>query len=347
MSFLKIRSQDAPVQTLRRSLATGKTAHAYLFSGPPGVGKHLAARTMAAALNCAEASDDACGQCPSCRKIEKDVHPDVFEMGLPPGKKSIPVDSVREVEKRLSLRPHEGRAKVVIIDPTDRMTEAAANALLKTLEEPGPGRFLILITAKLSYLLPTVRSRCQKIRFGALPETVVEQLLIEQGAPQDRASAAAALSHGSMTRAVSYLDDFTVDRVFGLLSLLAGATDRTPLDGMQVIESLKKAKAGARDESLAFIQTAPAMLSEILWLATHRHEDVSTRPLVRIFGDRLLPLASTLSTAQIAAFVYAFHHAEQSILNNNMNPQLALEGVLMSIRSPLFKTGAGSGFKRI
>lgn len=347
MSFLDILSQNAPVQTLRRSLATGKTAHAYLFSGPPGVGKHLAARTMAAALNCTERSDDACGTCASCRKIAKDVHPDVFELGVPPTKKTIPVDSIREVEKRLSLRPHEGRAKVVIIDPSDMMTEAAANALLKTLEEPGPGRYLLLITARLSYLLPTVRSRCQKIRFGALPETVVEQLLMKQGAAQERAAAAAALSHGSMTRAVSYLDDATVDRVFALLSLLACATSRTPLEGMQVIESLKKSKDGARDESLSFIQTAPAILSEILWLANHSQDDLSLRPLVRIFGDRLLPLVSTLSTAQIAAFVYAFHHAEQSILNNNMNPQLALEGVLMSIRSPLLKMGAGSGFRRI
>lgn len=141
MAFTNVLSQDFAVQTLRRALNSNKTPHAYLFVGPPGVGKHLVAETLSAALNCLEKTDDACGNCISCRKIAKNVHPDVFCVTLPNEKKSIPVESVRELEKTLKTKPHEGRAKVAIIDPADKMTESASNAILKTLEEPGPGRY--------------------------------------------------------------------------------------------------------------------------------------------------------------------------------------------------------------
>ena len=347
MSFTEILSQDTAVQTLRRSLRNEKTAHAYLFAGPPGVGKHLTARALASALNCTDQTDDACGTCNACRKIQKEVHPDVFEMGLPKGKKSIPVDSVRELEKRLAVRPHEGRAKVAIIDPADLMTEGAANALLKTLEEPGPNRFLLLITSRQAHLLPTIRSRCQLIRFNALPNEVVESLLIKRGASRESAAAAAVLSSGSMTRAVEYLDEGVYDRVTSLLQVLECLLEQTPLKGLEAIEDLRRSKSGVREEALQLIQTAPAVCSEILWLSTHGVDDADSRPLVRVFGDQLLPLAKQLSSRQIADFVYAIHHAEQAIMNNNMNPQLALEGALMSLRSPLTKMGAGSGFKRI
>ncbi len=346
MSFLQILSQDGPIRTLRRSIVSGKTPHAYLFSGPLGVGKHTTARILAAALNCTESADDACGQCNSCRKIEKDVHPDVFEVTFPEGKKNIPVDSIRELEARLALRPHEGRAKVVIVDPADRMTEAAANALLKTLEEPKPERYLILITSRLSVLLPTVRSRCQSVRFGALPSETVETLLLKAGVPREKAAQAAALSDGSMTSAVSYVDERVEERVDHLIAFLASAVDATPLTGLGVVEELKKEKSGAREETLTLIQTAPMVLSELLWLKTHGGLSADDRPLLRVFGDRLIPLSNALNTAKIADFVFLFHHAEQAILQNNMNPQLALEGVLMSMRSPMRRMGEGSGFKR-
>lgn len=344
---MDIHSQDTAVRTLRRSLASGKTAHAYLFAGPPGVGKHLTARVLSAALNCEEMGDDACGECISCRKIKKDVHPDVFKIGPLPNKKNIPVDSIRELQKRLLLRPHEGRSKVVIVEPADMMTEPAANALLKTLEEPGSGRFLVLVTSRVSYMLPTVRSRCQIIRFSALPEAVVEKLLLDAGASPEKASAAAALSGGSMTRAISYLEEDIEGCVEKILLFLSCAAERTPLSGMQIVEELKKAKGGAREEALNFIQLAPAVLSEILHIAMHKDDDGASRPLTRICKDRLVSLAGRFSAERIAAFVFAFHHAEQAVLNNNMNPQLALEGVLMSMRSSSVQMGAGSGFKRI
>jgi DNA polymerase III subunit delta' len=346
MSFDRILSEETAIATLKRALASGKVHHAYLFAGPPGVGKHMAAHEMAKSLNCTEAGESCCDTCNACRKIDKAVHPDVFEVTLPLNRKSIPVDSIRDLERRFMVRPHEGRAKVVIIDPADKMTESAANALLKTLEEPGPGRYLILITNRMSSLLATVRSRCQAVRFNALPEGTVKRILIELGHPDEAASTVSALAQGSVERALGYLDNAVVERVQGVLAFLNGVVDQTPLKGIAVIEKIKQGKSKVRDEALSFVEIAPTVLSELLWIKTHGRAAAEARPLVRRFGPLLFDLSDRLSLKRIATLTFSFHHAEQAMINNNMNPQLALEGVLAAIRSPLQMMNAGSGFLR-
>ena len=346
MSFDRILSEETAISTLKRALASGKVHHAYLFSGPPGVGKHTAAHELTKALNCAQDGDDACDSCDSCRKIDKAVHPDVFEVTLPQGRKTIPVESIRELERRLRVRPHEGRSKVVVIDPADKMTEAAANALLKTLEEPGPGRYLLLITHRMSSLLPTVRSRCQTVRFNALPENTVADILIGLGHPTDNARTVSVLARGSVSRALDYLDDAVEDRVRGVIAFLDAVVEPTPLKGLELIENMKQSKAKARDEALAFVEIAPTILSELLWISTHGRAASETRPLVRKFGAGLFDLSEKLSLIRIASLTFSIHHAEQSMVNNNMNPQLALERVLTATRSPRQSMGAGSGFLR-
>jgi DNA polymerase-3 subunit delta' len=346
MTFASILAQNSAISTLKRALKTGKTAHAYLFFGPPGVGKQMAAFEFSKALNCRDALEDGCDRCNDCRKITKAVHPDVFKVTLRENRKTIPVESIRELERRLSVRPHEGQAKVVIIDPADKMTESAANALLKTLEEPGPGRYLILITDRLSSLLPTVRSRCQLVRFNALPEEIIIEILTQSGRSPAEAMTAAALAGGSMVRAFAYLDDEVVDRVLRILDFIHATVDKTPLQGLEIIEQFKQGRSKIREEALAFLALAPTILSELLWILTHGKTDSEERPLVRHFGDRLFELSNHLTPAKIASLTFALHHAEQSMLNNNMNPQLAFEGVLAAMRSPFQKVDSGSGFIR-
>ena len=346
MTFEHILAQDSAIGTLKRALISGKVHHAYLFSGPPGVGKQMAGFGLAKALNCLDQSSDSCDACSNCRKISKGVHPDVFVTTLPENRKSIPVDSIRELERRFQVRPHEGRAKVVIIDPADAMTESAANALLKTLEEPGGGRYLILITHRPSSLLQTVRSRCQLVRFNALPESVVRDILEKNGTPPDESGTAAALSGGSVSRAFGYLDEQVAERVCCVLGFIEATIDKTPLQGLEIIEKFKQGTGKVRDEAMAFMELAPTVLSELLWIRTHGREATRGRPLVTRFGNQLLALSERLPTAKIAKLTFALHHAEQSMLNNNMNPQLAFEGVLASLRSPLQALDWGSGFTR-
>ena len=161
------------VERLRSKLRETRFPHGLIFSGPEGVGKHACATMLAKALNCRNAAiGDFCDVCPSCRKIESGVHPDVITATVQEDATQIKIAQVREILSILDLQPLEGRNKVFIIDPADALTPEAANALLKGLEEPPENTFFILITVNVQELLLTVRSRCQIYHF--IPLTLDE-----------------------------------------------------------------------------------------------------------------------------------------------------------------------------
>jgi DNA polymerase III delta' subunit len=159
------------VEGLRAALAADRLHHAYLFEGPPGAGKGAAARELAMLLECE--TRRACGQCVPCQKVEAGTHPDVLWFDMTP--KGL-TDRVRELLTTLGFRPHEGRSRVVVFDPAHGLAPVperaeAANALLKTLEEPPADTYFILVTAEPKRLPVTVLSRCQRIRFAPPPES--------------------------------------------------------------------------------------------------------------------------------------------------------------------------------
>jgi DNA polymerase-3 subunit delta' len=206
---------------LERALSGGHVHHAYLFDGQAGVGKELAAFGLAQALVCSQPqSHFACGDCSACKRAnprgEKrlPVHPDVvvLERGLydaaqigrkSPETQDISVDQVRTlVLARAAFRAHEDRAKVFIVRGAEDLSISAANALLKTLEEPMAGTFFILLTAQPDALLPTIRSRAQRVRFGALSNAVLDELLTDRGIDADVRERSIALAKGSMEDAL-------------------------------------------------------------------------------------------------------------------------------------------------
>ena len=207
MPFAEICGQDRPVALLRRAWTGGRLAQAYCFAGPPGVGKRTAALALAQAVNCfspvsAGPAQDACGACRACRRIAADQHPDVI-LVTPQEKTVITIEQVREVAARASLRAYEGNAKVWIVDPADQMQEPAANAFLKTLEEPAGRSLFILVTTAFTRLLPTIRSRCQEVRFDPLGDAALQTILMRHGRSAEEAAVAAALSGGSAERALA------------------------------------------------------------------------------------------------------------------------------------------------
>ncbi len=156
---------------LERALETGPS-HAYLFSGPPGVGKTEAALAFAAALCC---NEGGCGVCPVCRRVREGIHPDV-DLVSPEGT-FITVAQIREINHDTSLRPFESRSRVTIITEAEAMNTEAANAFLKTLEEPPPHAYFLLVTSALERLLPTIVSRCQRVAFQQAPAPELEAYL--------------------------------------------------------------------------------------------------------------------------------------------------------------------------
>jgi DNA polymerase III subunit delta' len=211
MSFDKISGQELPLRQLKTTLAGGHIAHAYLFSGIEGVGKFSTAVCLAKALNCAAREADFCGECLSCRKIEKRLHPDVFF--IEPDREVIRIEQVRDLQKKIIFKPMEGRRKVVVIDQAEKLNMHAANCLLKTLEEPPEDTVIILVAHAAVTLLPTIVSRCQRIRFAPLADSAIMEHLAGRGAEHEEARLAAVLAQGSLKRALELREtDFLAKR---------------------------------------------------------------------------------------------------------------------------------------
>lgn len=176
MSFQDIKGQDKAIQIISQHLQRARIAGSYLFVGPEGVGKRLVARTLSKALNCENQSLDSCDTCPSCLKIDKHHHPDVHF--IDEGTSSvIKIESIRQSQKDINLKPYEGKIKVFIIDQAHNLTTEAANAILKILEEPPVSSLIILLSSKPALLFKTIISRCQVLRFLPLRRIELEEIL--------------------------------------------------------------------------------------------------------------------------------------------------------------------------
>ncbi len=224
MAFSDIIGNSSALSILRNSLEAERVACGYLFEGPEGVGKKLAAINFAKALNCLEGGPQAaCDQCNSCRKIDKGIHPDVH-LFSPVGKaRMIKVEQIKELLGQMALMPFEGRWKVFILEDAECMNQESQNKLLKTLEEPPPQTAQILLSSQPARLLPTVLSRCQRIVFHAIPPNELEQYLIKRmGVEPAKARLLAALGHGQISRVLKLMDEKNFIRREKIITLLAG-----------------------------------------------------------------------------------------------------------------------------
>ncbi len=205
MAFEAVIGHTMQGELLRRAIAADQLAHALLFTGLKGVGKHTLAGAAAQSVLClAPNNGDACGECDSCRRFQRGRHPDYFT--VEPVKKDITIDQVRTVRSALRIGPVIGQSHVVVIRQAGSMNPYAANALLKTLEEPSGGNFLFLTAEDERELLPTIVSRCQRIRLNPLPEEeIAVNVRQRESVSESEAEAVARLSGGSYGRALEFL----------------------------------------------------------------------------------------------------------------------------------------------
>jgi DNA polymerase-3 subunit delta' len=240
IGFASLRGHERVRDRLRAALDHERLAHALLFTGADGIGKRGFAMALAAFLQCEQRGDDACGSCASCRRVAAGSHPDVHSVAVAAGKREIGVDRARALKRFMQLQPACGRAKVAIIDDAPSLSVAAQNALLKTLEEPPPRSVLILVAHSADALLPTVRSRCQLIRFAPLPEEIVAEILAEHGIAPPVALEMVRLADGSPGRALLLSRHLDADASASLTAELAALGGARYVALMHVAQALNQ-----------------------------------------------------------------------------------------------------------
>ena len=207
MKLDDVLGQQRATTHLRQAMQQDRLAHGLIFSGPDGVGKKATALALARAIFCGRQPNQGCDDCEDCHLIEAGTHPNLLiqDMARAREEKSsasqISISQIRRLRSDLALQGVRGRRKVAILEPAEKLTADAQNALLKTLEEPPAGCVLILVTSNADALLPTIRSRCQCILFSPLRPSHIAEILQKNGFASDEATRIAAIAGGSLQEA--------------------------------------------------------------------------------------------------------------------------------------------------
>ncbi len=329
-----IYGQDQLLERLGTSLQQRRQAHAYLLSGPPHVGKMALATNLAQAVNCLEGPGAPCGSCTQCARIAEGRHADIRTLAPGQGEEArsartvIGINEIKEALRRVSLNPYEGSCHVVIIDGAESMSDEAANALLKTLEEPPAQVMFLLLTANETAVLPTVRSRCQTLSLHPLSkDQMVERLVTGHHAAPEQAEQLFRLSRGCLGWAINALNDAQVleqrqaDLEKMKETLEAGLETRFTYAN-EVASLFGSDRDAAKDLLALWLRWWRDLLlikegaEEFLHNADH--------------ADSLRSQASGLSTPQIVQFIHRLMQTLSS-LDSNASPRLAMEVLMLNL----------------
>lgn len=359
-----------PDAVLSRALQSGRLAHAYLFHGPRSVGKRSAARVFASAIQCERLRGAAgdpthpglrpCGVCDSCRRVAAGTHPDVIEVEPDTATgQNISVKQAGAVVASAALRPKSGARRIFIVANAELLHEDAANALLKTLEEPGEFGLLLLCAPNQELLLPTIRSRCQPVRFDPVPAAVIAAALEERhGVDPAEAAAVARAAAGCPGTALGLLQDEALlarrTRILDLLDAALRARAHAARDASQVVAALRLAddfRAVAQDARgpaekgsrsggegqrplKAYLadqlELGLAYLRDILVMGSGAEDSLLQHPDRR---EQLEGFARELAPREASQLIDLLRETGQ-VLDRNVAPQLALERMFLNFVSP-------------
>jgi DNA polymerase-3 subunit delta' len=326
---------ERPVATLRRMIEADQVPHALLVSGPPQVGKGRLALELACALNC-EGSD-----CRQCARIRGGKHADV-EVVAPggitlhastdnPRERSITIAQIRRLQMLATTHPYEGRRRVFIIDPADAMTNDAADAFLKTLEEPGSFVNFILVSSRPQLLSETIRSRCRSLEIPPLPVAELQAWLTEtQELPPEQAATLARMAQGRVGRALEAVaegDAFALRQ--GQIDEIGRVSSQGRAERFKLAEGLAPRGFSEPVNALVALQHWTAWWRDVLLVAHGREADVTHR-------EHLEPLAEAADRyppAAVVRFLLALADTERH-LREGVNARLALDALFTQIPAP-------------
>jgi len=328
--FDAIIDQERPIRVLTSLLTSGKIPHGLLFTGIEGIGKRTVATAFAMACNCTgrlaeeRAGAEACGECPPCRKIAMDRHPDVLRVS--PSGQQIKIGQIRDLCQSLAMKSYEARMRVAILAEAHRMNPAAGNALLKMLEEPPPGTVLILTAPQPADLPPTIVSRCQHIRFKPISRNhLAAMLTAAYGFSPQEAALTAALANGSVTRALAMQRRRWIQRRNWIISELAELPRQPAASLLAVAERMSQAK-----EDIPEI--LDVMASWVRDVAVARH--CPDRIIHQDLRNQILSASRRTDVPSLVQATGALAEARRRI-QANANPRLALEALLVKMASAL------------
>lgn len=341
-TFAEILGHRVALESLERCLSSGRIPQALLFRGPARVGKATVAKAFAKALLCDDETAGACGRCPACRLVETGSHPDLLTVrreakrpkaGENPADVAeedlsafIRIDQIREMARLAGMAPRQGRRRVFLVDPADRMNPESQNALLKTLEEPPGEAVVILLADRPHLLLPTVRSRCFTLGFSSLPTAELAHGLEARGLPADEARTRAALAEGRPGQALGVELDELRERREGLLEALETLSDRR--GALDALPRFAKELAGEDPTALtANLELLEGLLRDAIRLASGAPED----GLVHVdLARRIGALTDRISPARGATLIEGIERA-RGYLRVNANRTLIAEAVLAAV----------------
>jgi DNA polymerase-3 subunit delta' len=329
------------VSLLSRAIARETLPPAMLFAGAAGIGKRRVAVALAQTINCQQpiAADgierDACGACASCKRIARGVHPDVIIVE-PGDSGTIKIEQVREVVEKAGYRPFEGRRRAVVVDEADALIPAAQNALLKTLEEPPSASVFVLVSSMADALLPTVRSRLPRLRFGPLSAgEVAEALMRDHEYEEADARAAAADADGSVGRALAAESaDLAGARETARQLLAQTARVADPARRLEAAKLLTPAAAGAsrrpgyeRDQLAACLRAMASLLRDLGIMATR----ADARMLANAdLAAQLEPLTRSYDSERSARAYTAVDRA-LGALERNASPKVVADWLVLQL----------------
>lgn len=329
MGFHGIRGHEPQKKFLTNSVAKGRVAHAYLFSGPGGVGKKLVALGFAKLINCSgnEGNDDPC-RCVSCSKTEKGLNPDVFLFDYP-DEKTIKVDHVRkDIESMIHLSPYENPYKVFIIDGAERMNFNAQNAFLKTLEEPPKNSVMILITPLADLLIPTIRSRCQSVVFRPLAEREVREFVESEKPEEPNPELLSKISGGSIGKALD-TDEEHLRKRAEYIRCVTSVEREKPLTLFDSVQRIQKEIKGKGPQELRTVfDVFSSWIRDSVVLKTSGDVEKTVNADV---SDQIGEYAKKRDIEELLGKFEALEEAMARISENNVNVEVSLENLLLRL----------------